>query len=152
AREDSGDGICQCARLFVLLQSIVYGADPELVVYEADLADIACGEERLQHRAREGDRLFVLTTRFIEGCDLSRQERVFDQTHDRRTRERLDQQLDGSIIQLVQFGNACGEADAIEVRGSRVVVAGTTLRDDENTPVLRQCAFKRVDGLGAAGV
>src|SRR5262249_8413746 len=55
AREDSGDGICQCARLFALLQS---------VVNEADLAAIACGEERLLHRAREGDRLFVLATRF----------------------------------------------------------------------------------------
>ena len=44
AREGSGDGICQCARLFVLLESVAYGAD---------LADIACVEERLQHRARE---------------------------------------------------------------------------------------------------
>ena len=26
AREDSGDGICQCARLFALLQSVVYGS------------------------------------------------------------------------------------------------------------------------------
>src|SRR4029078_9542862 len=126
AREGSGGGICQCARLFEILRS---------VVYEADLAGIACGEERLQHRAREGDRLFVLTTRFIEGCDLSRQERVFDQTHDGRTRERFDQKLDGPIVQLERIGHACGEADAIEVRGSRVVVAGTTLRDDENSPV-----------------